>query len=95
MQRRQLNRSQRVILVIGLGFALSLFGDWVTALGSRANVGWVAYAPLSSSYNFPAFGGFHPWVRLVMWLVLIAVWTGLSVLLLRGSHPGPRDDAVR
>lgn len=53
--------------------------------------GWVAYAPTSNSYNFPSEGGLHPWVRLILWLALIGLWTGLSALLLRENHSGARD----
>jgi len=91
MKLRQMNHSQRVIAVIGLGFAILLFGEWVTTLGSRLIYGWVAYAPTSNSYNFPGEGGLHPWVRLLLWLILIGLWTALSALLLRGSRSGAQD----
>jgi hypothetical protein len=32
-------------------------------------------------------GGLHPWVRMMVWLVLTAVWVLASVALLR-SRPG-------
>jgi hypothetical protein len=81
--RIRLNFAQRVVGVLGLAFAAFVFGDWVTGLGSRVNFGWVAYAPLNNSANPGNFGGLHPWVRLVIWLLLISLWAGLSMCLLR------------
>ncbi len=88
MQGRRLNRSQRVIGVIGLGLALYSFGTWVTAIGVHGLTGWIGYAPLQSVNASLAAGGLHPWARLLIWLVLIGVWTGVSVVLLgeRSSH---------
>ena len=68
--------------------ALVLLGEWVTALGTHANYGWVAYAPLSNSFNRWA-GGLHPWVRLVVWLLLLVLWVSLSLVILRT----PREPA--
>ena len=79
MQDRSLNRSQSIVVVIGLGLALFILGDWLTALGSHPLTGWVGYAPLSTGNPF---GGFHPWVRLIIWLLLIAVWVRSSTALL-------------
>ena len=77
---RQTSFGQRVVIVIGLAAGLFAIGTWVTRLGSR--VRWVAYAPLSHPSHGLA-GGMHPWVRLLIWLVLIAAWTVASVALLR------------
>lgn len=85
VQRRQFNRAQRLVAVFGLGATFYLIGAWATSLDSVS--GWFGYAPLStSSFTYgtaPFVGGFHPWVRFVMWLVLIAVWVGVSLTLLR------------
>jgi len=85
MQRRRFNMAQRLVVVFGLGAAFYLIGGWVTSLNSAT--GWVGYAPLSTgSFTYgsaPFLGGFHPWVRFVIWLVLIAVWVGISLTLLR------------
>jgi heme/copper-type cytochrome/quinol oxidase subunit 1 len=79
-----MNRAQRIVMVVGLGVALYFAGGWITTRGTGAQFGWVAYAPLSSTYNAPDLhGGLHPWVRLVIWLVLIGVWVIASLLLLR------------
>ena len=86
MSGRALNRGQRIITVVGLGVAVYVSGEWLTSLGSRLPAGWVAYAPLEST---PTVGGLHSWVRLVIWLALIAAWTASSVALLRTSHRQP------
>ena len=79
-----MNSGQKLVIVVGLGIALHFFGGWATTHNTFS--GWVAYAPLSSTVNVPG-GGLHPWVRLVIWLVLIVVWVLTSVALLRNSEP--------
>jgi hypothetical protein len=85
MQRRRLNLAQRFVVVLGTGAALYLVGGWATSLDS--NSGWVGFAPLrtgSATYGSAFFaGGLHPWVRFAIWLVLIVVWVGVSIFLLR------------
>jgi hypothetical protein len=85
MQRRRFNMAQRLVVVFGLGAVFYLIGGWVTSLDSA--FGWVGYAPLStgsSTFRTSSFvGGFHPWVRFVIWFLLIAVWVGVSLTLLR------------
>ena len=82
-------------MVVGLGVALYFVGGWITTRGTGAPYGWVAYAPLSNTYNTPnPLGGFHPWVRLLLWLVLIAVWVIASVFLLQ-SRSDPRDEGEK
>jgi hypothetical protein len=76
-----LNRAQRVVIVIGLAVALYVLGGWVTSLGSHPPSGWVAYGPLSTQETF---GGLHPWVRLVVWVALVALWVVSSVAILAG-----------
>ncbi|NNN09473.1 MAG: hypothetical protein HKL85_09820 [Acidimicrobiaceae bacterium] len=89
MQDRSLNRSQAIVVVIGLGLALYVLGGWLTNLGSHSPVGWVAYAPLSTE---DAFGGFHPWLRLIIWLLVIAVWVRSSTALLSAKSSGRHLD---
>jgi hypothetical protein len=86
---RGLNIHQRIILVIGLGAAIFFFGGWVTTRG--ALTGWVAYAPLSNTANFPNMG-LHPWVRLLIWLALILVWLVFSVAVLRSPSSSEGSD---
>jgi hypothetical protein len=79
MQDRSLNRSQAIVVVIGLGLALWVLGGWLTDLGSNSPVGSMTYGPFSTG---DAFGGFHPWLRLIIWLLVIAVWVRSSTALL-------------
>jgi heme/copper-type cytochrome/quinol oxidase subunit 1 len=83
-----LNRSQRLVIVVGLSAALYALGQWLMSIGSNLNYGWVAYAPLSKEF---APDGLHPWVRLVIWLVLITIWALVSVALLRSYTPRESD----
>lgn len=82
MKGHPLNHSQRVVIVVGLGVALCVLGEWLNGLGSNLNYGWVAYAPLSNQVNNV---GLHPWVRLIIWIVLIALWLAVSVRFLRSE----------
>jgi hypothetical protein len=86
MKDSSLNRAQRVVFVIGLALALYVLGGWLTQLGSRAPTGWVGYAPLSSTI---VYGGLHPWVRIVIWLLLIAIWVAFSTTLLKTKSKEP------
>lgn len=88
MESPSLNRAQRIVIVIGLGLALYLLGGWLTTLGTRPLVGWTGYAPLST---VNVFGGIHPWLRLVIWFLLIALWVGSSLGLLRRGSSGTRE----
>ena len=98
MPRRRLNFAQRIVVVVGLGAVFYLVGGWATSLDSFS--GCVGYAPLqvntaTSTYETaPFLGGLHPWVRFVIWLVLIAVWVGVSLTLLRSSPlDNPSDES--
>jgi heme/copper-type cytochrome/quinol oxidase subunit 1 len=95
MRSRHFNFAQRIVFVIGLSAALFLVGCWSTSLGSHLLTGWVAYAPLSNSSIPPLVGGLHPWVRLVIWLILVVFWVAVSLVLLRSpsqEHRGTRDE---
>ena len=80
---------QRLVLVIALGLGFYFIGEWVTQLGTRLPSGWTGYAPLESSFPLE---GFHPWVRLVIWLILIATWTSMSIVIL--STKNLKSDGV-
>jgi uncharacterized membrane protein YwaF len=89
MKLRPLSGSQRGVIVVALGLAIYVFGQWLLEtweFGSRANFGWVAYAPLSTSLNTGQLRILHPWVILLFWLILIAVWLFASLILLQ-RHP--------
>ena len=90
MRSSRLNARQRIVVVIGLGVGLYFFGGWATTRGSCV---WVAYAPLSNSVNTADLPGpgLHPWVRLVIWLVLIVIWVIAAIALLRSS-PDSKDE---
>jgi hypothetical protein len=90
MSPSRLNLSQRVVLVVGSGVAVYFLGAWITSLGSHLITGWTGYAPLSSAF-VPYQGGLHPWVQLVIWLILVLVWTGSSLALLKSSTPRESD----
>jgi hypothetical protein len=84
MKRRRLNLAQRVVIVVALGVALFLFGQWLIGFwefGSRYS-GWVGYAPLGSASFQPRIM-LHPWVVLAVWLILTAVWMFVSLFILR------------
>jgi heme/copper-type cytochrome/quinol oxidase subunit 1 len=88
MRSRAFNIRQRIVVVIGSGAALYLFGSWLTTRG-EVDFGWVAYAPLSNAVSSGGFpGGLHPWARLLIWIALILVWVGTSVVLLRSRADG-------
>ena len=82
----RLNLAQRLVLVIGLGFGLAFFGEWVTIQGTHS-IGWVGYAPLSGATFTPLPGGLHEWVKLMIWLGLTIIWTSAALILLRPRAP--------
>jgi hypothetical protein len=81
MQHHRLNRAQRVATVAALGFALYLLGAWVTSLGLHLPYGSATYTNVGTSIGV---GGLYPWVRFIIWMLLIAAWVGASIPLLRG-----------
>jgi hypothetical protein len=87
--RQRLNLGQRVVLVVALGVALLVFGQWLIGFwefGSRG-FGRAAYAPLSSSsFQLPRIM-LDSWVILIIWLILISLWMVISLFILR-SHRG-------
>jgi len=88
MEHRRLNRAQRVVVVVALGFALYILGAWMTSLGSHLPYGSATYTSFSTS-NF--VGGFYPWIRFAIWMLLVAVWVSVSIPLLRDrsmNHKG-------
>jgi hypothetical protein len=85
-----LSRAQRLVVVVALGLALGALGSYLTSLGGRpAAFGWYAYSPLTASAYAPG-GGLAGWLRLIIWLALIALWALVSVKVLR---PPPEKDA--
>lgn len=81
-----LSKAQRVVVVIALGLALDAVGSYLVSLGGgNAGFGWVA--PVDSAVFVPAGAGpgFHGWVIVIIWLVLIGAWALASVRVLRPS----------
>jgi heme/copper-type cytochrome/quinol oxidase subunit 1 len=79
--------AQRIILVVALALAFAVLGRYLVSLGGighHGNFGWYAYAPLNSSSPVPS-GGTRPWLRVLVWLGLIAVWAMASARLLRAA----------
>lgn len=85
--RSGLNRAQKIVVVVGLGIGLGFFGLWLTSLDRPPAS--IAYAPFSGAYV--AVGGLHPWLQLLIWLALVAVWVAASVNLLQ-DPPDPDGD---
>ena len=88
MHLASLNRPQRVILIIGFGVALYIFGIWLTTPAFPAN-GWVGYAPLATSLGRDRFGRD---AELILWLIFVVLWVVTSSYLLRtkvadAEHP--------
>ena len=85
------NRFQQVVAVIGLGLALWYVGVFITSLGYPAPlVGWVAYAPLSHTANFPG-ADLTSAEQMLVWLGLTALWVGLSLLILKDRSARTSD----
>jgi len=80
-----LNMRQRIVVVIGFGAGLYFVGGWITG-GSRAATGWTSYAPLSAGSPNLGDPWLHPWVRLLVWLTVVAVWVVSSAALLRSTR---------
>lgn len=83
---RSLNRAQRIVLIIAWALVLDVVGTYIVTLGNLGT-GWVAYAPLSGATSIPRLG-LSPWLRLLVWLGLTAIWAVGSVWLLRNETPG-------
>ncbi|HEY5304679.1 MAG TPA: hypothetical protein VIJ86_11590 [Acidimicrobiales bacterium] len=88
MLHRRLNRAQRVVIVVALGFAFFLLGDWLTILGTHLPYGSAEF----TNINTPDIvGGFYPWVRFTIWMLLLAIWVGVSIPLLSNRKIEPRE----
>jgi hypothetical protein len=93
--------AQRIVVVIGLAVALLLLGRYLVQVGQPRNFGWFAYAPLntaeSGSYSSTvaiSHHGIRPWLRLLIWLGLVAVWTGAAFAIFhRRKANGPPLDS--
>jgi hypothetical protein len=88
MLRRQLNGAQRVVVVVALGLALFFLGDWVTTLGTHLPYGSAEFMNINTP---DIVGGFHPWVRFTIWMLLLAIWLGVSLALLVNRTTDSRE----
>jgi hypothetical protein len=81
-----LSKAQRIVVVVALGLALWAVGSYLAGLGQ----GGAAGLAQGWAMPFTAGGGFapaspHPWVSLIIWLVLVGVWALASIRVLRPS----------
>lgn len=80
------NLAQRIVVVVALGFILLAVGQWVVASNYPGpDFGWVGYAPLTTTHY--VFGsGLSTSETFLLWLGLAAVWTLLSLAILRSRR---------
>jgi heme/copper-type cytochrome/quinol oxidase subunit 1 len=79
----RLSTAQRVVVVIALGLGLGVVASYLASLGTRT--GWYAYAPLTGQLFQPQGIGEPGWLRLIIWLAAISLWTLTSLRMLRQS----------
>jgi heme/copper-type cytochrome/quinol oxidase subunit 1 len=89
----RLNMAQRVVVVITLGLTLGIVASYLTGLGVRT--GWYAYAPLSGQLQAPGIG--EPgWLRLIIWLAAVSLWSLTSLRVLsQSSAPTARPSGTQ
>ena len=79
----RLNLAQRIVVIIGLGLALAVAADYLTSLVTEA--GWYAYSPLTRPVISQSATGEPGWLRMIIWLAAISLWSAASATLLRQS----------
>lgn len=84
----RLSLAQRIVVVVALGLAFGVLGDYLDSLGNPGLTGWYAYAPLTRSVLLPGTG-LPGWLRLLIWLVLIGLWAVAATRVLRPAPPEP------
>lgn len=71
-------------MVVAIGLALTALGSYLVTLGGGAQ--FSAGGVFSAGGGFLPYGlGLKPWLRLMIWLVLIGTWAVASVRVLRPS----------
>lgn len=82
MPIHRFNRPQRIVVVTALGVLMYVLGSWMVTWGSHLPYGSAVYSNLSSQVEV---GGLHPWVKVAIWIIAIAIWSGSSIIFLRTS----------
>ena len=77
----RLHLAQRIVVIIALGLALAIVAGYLTSLGTSA--GWYAYSPLTRSVISQQGMGEPGWLRMIIWLAAISLWSAASAMLLR------------
>lgn len=72
-----LDFAQRIVLVVGMGLALCVFGLWITHIGSHSPAGYRPMLLLRAGA-----GSLPRWARFLLWLVLIVAWSVASLWVL-------------
>lgn len=81
---RELNRSQRIVAIVGWVVLLWFVGSFVSSLGEPGVFGWVAYAPLSGATSVHAPGADLTSLEdFFLWLALVMAWVAGATFLLR------------
>jgi hypothetical protein len=84
----RLGLAQKIVIVVALGLAFGVLGNYLDSLGNTGSSGWYAYAPLAQSVP-TLHTGLAPWLRLLIWLGLIGLWAMASIRVLRTRLNGP------
>jgi hypothetical protein len=87
----RMNLAQRIVVVVGLGAALYVFGMWAMTWGSQVSRVWIATSPLSGAFAAPDVSGLHLWARLLIWLALIGLWLGAALFVFRSTNDSGRS----
>ncbi len=84
MKHGRFTRAQRVVIIAAIGFALYVFGDWVTSLGVHLPYGSGTFTTTSDNN---VVGGMAMWLRWTIRTLLLGIWLALatSLLSLRGG----------
>ena len=89
MPASRINRSQRIIIVIGLGALLFIVSSWMVTWGSHLPYGSATFTTQNHGFDV---GGFHPWVKVAIWVVATALWAAVSIALMRTNPFRRRGD---
>ena len=84
----RLSMAQRIVLVVALGLAFGVLGNYLDSLGNTGVTGWTGYAPLTRGLVLPGTG-LAGWLRLLIWLVLIGLWAVAAARVLRPAPDEP------